>query len=127
MFGAGVASELAELLGSIRLVAGGVDVERLDVRAATEMVEQCAEAERILAALRVMAAARLEGAAIWRREGFRSVAAWMAAKTGSAVGPAVDALEMAGQLGPPASGDGGLPGRAAVGGAGVGDRRRRSR
>jgi len=100
MFGAGVASELAELLGSIRLVAGGVDVERLDVRAATEMVEQCAEAERILAALRVMAAARLEGAAIWRREGFRSVAAWMAAKTGSAVGPAVDALEMAGQLGP---------------------------
>ena len=99
MFGAGVDSELTELLGSVRLVAGGVDVERLDVRAAAAVVEQRAEAERILAALRVTAAARLEGAAIWRREGFRSVAAWMAARTGGAVGPAVDALEMAGQLG----------------------------
>jgi hypothetical protein len=98
MFDAGVESPLDELLGSIRLVASGLNVERLDVRAATAVVEQCAEAERILAALRVTAAATLQNSAVWRREGFRSVAAWMAAKTGTAVGPAIDAVEMAEQL-----------------------------
>ena len=35
---------------------------------------------------------------MWRREGYRSVAAWMAAKTGTAVGPAIAALEMAALL-----------------------------
>jgi hypothetical protein len=82
----------------IHLVVCGVDIDGLDVPAAARVVEQCAEAERVLAALRVMTAARLEGAAVWRGEGFRSVAAWMAAKTGTAVGPAIDAVEMAGQL-----------------------------
>ena len=61
-------------------------------------MEQCAEAERLLAALRVMAAATLEDKALWRREGFRSVAAWMASKTGTAVGPAIATMEMAGLL-----------------------------
>src|SRR5689334_8074698 len=72
MFGAGVDTRIDERLELIRLVAGGVAVERLDVRAAAAVVEQCAEAERILAALPVTAGARLEGAALWRREGFRS-------------------------------------------------------
>jgi hypothetical protein len=98
MFDAGVANPLDELLGLIHLVVCGVDIDGLDVPAAARVVEQCAEAERVLAALRVMTAARLEGAAVWRGEGFRSVAAWMAAKTGTAVGPAIDAVEMAGQL-----------------------------
>ena len=62
---------------------------------AARLVEQCAETERLLAALRVMVTAPLKDRAFWRREGFRSVATWMAAKTGTAVGPAVDALEMA--------------------------------
>ena len=52
------------------------------------MVEECAEAERLLAALRVVvAAATLEDKAVWRREGFRSAAAWMASKTGTAGRP----------------------------------------
>ena len=35
---------------------------------------------------------------MWRREGFTSLAAWMASKTGTPVGPAVASLEMAGLL-----------------------------
>src|SRR5207237_7685988 len=87
-----------EVLARIRRVAGGVDIENLDVAVAARLVEQCAEAERLLAALRVMVTAPLKDRAFWRREGFRSVANWMAAKTGTAVGPAVDALEMAERL-----------------------------
>jgi len=99
MFDAGIESPLDELLGLIRLGVGDIEADALDAGAAARVVEQCAEAERILAALRVSAAATLKSAALWRREGFRSVAAWMAAKTGTALGPAIDAVEMAGQLG----------------------------
>ena len=94
MFDAGVDTPLDELLPVIHSIAGSVDVEHLDVTLAARLVEQCAEAERVLAALRVLAAATLQDRAVWRREGFRSVAEWMASKTGGAVGPAIDALGM---------------------------------
>jgi Domain of unknown function (DUF222) len=98
MFGAGVDDPLDELLGSVRSVMSGVDVGGLDVPAAVQVVERCAEAERLFAALRVVATATLENTTVWRREGFRSVAAWMASKTGTPVGPAIATLEMAGLL-----------------------------
>jgi hypothetical protein len=98
MFDAGVDSPLDELLPFIRSVAGGVDINSLEVQTAARVVEQCAEAERLLAALRVFAASTLEDKALWRREGFRSAAHWMASKTGTAVGPAIATLEMVGLL-----------------------------
>jgi hypothetical protein len=82
----------------IRLVVGGVEVDGLDAQVAARLVEQCAEAERLLAALRVLATATLQDKALWRREGFRSAAAWMAAKTGTAVGTAISTMEMAERL-----------------------------
>jgi Domain of unknown function (DUF222) len=91
----GVESPLGELLALVRSVVGGVDVDGLDVPEAVRLVEECAEAERLLAALRVVVTVSLENKAVWRREGFRSVAAWMAAKAGTSVGPAVATLEMA--------------------------------
>src|SRR5690349_15556339 len=98
MFDAGVDTPLDGLLAEIHLVVGGFEPRDLDVAVGARVVEQCAEAERVLAALRVVVAAGLKDRLFWRREGFRSVAAWMAAKTGTAVGPAVDAVEMAEQL-----------------------------
>jgi hypothetical protein len=98
MFGAGVDSPLGELVSVVRSVVSGVGVARLEVPEAARVVEECAEVERLCAALRVVAAARLENAAVWRREGFRSLAHWMASKTGTSVGPAKDSLEMAGLL-----------------------------
>jgi hypothetical protein len=98
MFDAGVDSPLGEVLASVRSLVAGFEVDGLAAHEAAQVVEQCAEAERLLAALRVLAAATLEDKALWRREGFRSVAAWMASKTGAAVGPAVATMEMAALL-----------------------------
>jgi Asp-tRNA(Asn)/Glu-tRNA(Gln) amidotransferase B subunit len=98
MFDAGVESPLSELLPLVRSVVDGVDVGQLEVPEAARLVEECAEAERLFAALRVVVAATLENKAVWRREGFRSVAAWMASKTGTPVGPAIATLEMVGLL-----------------------------
>jgi hypothetical protein len=74
------------------------EFDQLDAPSAARLVEECAEAERVLAAIRVLATATLENKAWWRREGFRSAAAWMASKTGGPVGPAIATLEMAGLL-----------------------------
>ena len=97
MFDAGV-DPLGEVLAAVRSLVAGFEVDGLAADEAAQVVEDCAEAERLLAALRVMAAATLEDKALWRREGFRSVAAWMASKTGTAVGPAIASMEMAGLL-----------------------------
>jgi hypothetical protein len=98
MFDAGVDYPLGEVLAAVRSLVAGFEVEGLAAHEAAQVVEQCAEAERLLAALRVLAAATLEDKALWRREGFRSAAHWMASKTGTAVGPAIASLEMAGLL-----------------------------
>ena len=98
MFDAGVDGPLGAVVASVRSLVAGFEAEGLEALEAARVVEQCAEAERLLAALRVLAAATLEDKALWRREGFRSVAAWMASKTGSAVGPAIDTMEMAALL-----------------------------
>ena len=98
MFDAGVESPLGELLPLVRSMVSAVDVGELDVPEAVQLVEECAEAERLLGALRVVVAATLEKKAVWRREGFRSLAAWMASKTGTAVAPVIATLEMAGLL-----------------------------
>ena len=98
MFDNGVDSRLAAVLALIRPLVAGVDVEELDATDAARLVEECAEGERLLAALRVSAASSLQDKALWRREGFRSAAAWMASKTGTAVGPAIATMEMADQL-----------------------------
>jgi hypothetical protein len=93
MFDAGV-DPLGEVLAAVRSLVAGFEVDGLDAHEAAQVVEQCAEGERLLAALRGLAAGTLEDKALWRREGFRSVAAWMASKTGTAVGPAIATMEM---------------------------------
>ena len=97
MFDAGV-DPLDELLAAVRSLVAGFEVDGLDAQEAAQVVERCAEAERLLAFVRVSAALTLEDKALWRREGFRSVAAWMASKTGTAVGPAIATMEMAALL-----------------------------
>ena len=97
MFGAGV-DPLGEVLAAVRSLVAGFEADGLAAHEAAQVVEQCAEAERLLGVVRVLAAATLEDKALWRREGFRSVAHWMASKTGMAVGPAIATMEMVGLL-----------------------------
>jgi hypothetical protein len=98
MFDIGVESPLGAVLALIRPMVAEVDGDELDATDAARLVEECAEAERLLAALRVFATASLQDKTLWRREGFRSAAAWMASKTGTAAGPAIATMEMADQL-----------------------------
>jgi hypothetical protein len=97
MFDAGV-DPLDEVLAAIRSLVAGFEVDGLGAHEAAQVVERCAEGERLLGVLRVSAATTLDDKALWRREGFRSVAAWMASKTGTAVGPAIGTMEMVGLL-----------------------------
>ena len=57
MFGAGIESPLGELVALVRSLVAGVDVDGLDANDAARVVEECAEAERLLVALRVLTAA----------------------------------------------------------------------
>src|SRR5258706_11873183 len=98
MFDVGVEGPLDAVLVSIRSLVAGVDVDGLESLDAALVVERCAEAERLLAALRVSATATLADKALWRREGFRSAVAWMASKNGTAVGTAIATMEMADRL-----------------------------
>src|ERR1700704_2154905 len=98
MSAAGVDNPLDHVLSSIRSVMAEIDFDGLDAPIAARLVEQCADAERLLAALRVLATATLQDKALWRREGFRSAAAWMASKTGTAVGTAIRTMEMSDRL-----------------------------
>ena len=85
-------------MAAVRSLVAGFEVDGLDALEAAQVVEQCVEVERLLAFVRVTASATLEDKALWRREGFRSVAQWMASKTGTAVGPAIATMEMVGLL-----------------------------
>ena len=85
-------------MAAVRSLVAGFEADGLAAHEAAQVVEQCVEAERLLGAVRLLAATTLEDNALWRREGFRSVAAWMASKTGTAVGPAIATMEMAGLL-----------------------------
>ena len=57
MFDARVDGPLGELLAAVRSLVAGFEVDGLDASEAAQVVEQCAEGERLLAALRVLAAA----------------------------------------------------------------------
>src|SRR5437867_12865051 len=86
---------VVDVLGKLRPVVADLDVEALDGETAAGLVERFVQIELLAAAGRVLATQAVERSDRWRREGFRSAAAWMAAKTGTPLGPAVGALEMA--------------------------------
>jgi uncharacterized protein YbjQ (UPF0145 family) len=88
---------VVDVLGRLRPVVAELDVGALDGEVAAGLVELFVEVEQLAAAGRVLATLAVEPDR-WRREGFRSAAAWMASKSGRPVGPAIATLEMAGLL-----------------------------
>jgi hypothetical protein len=86
---------VVDVLGKLRPVVGELDVEALDPEEAAGLVELFVEVEQLAAAGRVLATRAVERGDRWRREGFRSAAAWMAAQAGTPVGPAIATMEMA--------------------------------
>jgi len=88
MFSAGVMDAL-ELL---RPLVAKLGVEPLGSDEAAELVDLGIEVERLGAAIKLIAADSV-GSERWQAAGFRSAAAWMAAKAGTPVGPAIRAME----------------------------------
>jgi hypothetical protein len=89
---------VVDILGRLRPVVGELDVKTLDSETAADLVELFVKIERLAVAGRVLAAQAVARGDRWRREGFRSAAAWMASKAGTPVGPAVATMEMTDQL-----------------------------
>ncbi|MDQ3945886.1 MAG: HNH endonuclease [Actinomycetota bacterium] len=86
---------VVDVLGRLRPVVAELDVKALDPEAAGQLVELLVEVEQLAAAGRVLATRAVERGDRWLREGFRSAAAWMAAQTGTPVGPALATMKMA--------------------------------
>ncbi|HEY3240852.1 MAG TPA: DUF222 domain-containing protein [Acidimicrobiia bacterium] len=86
---------VVDVLGKLRPVVGDLDVEALDPEVAAGLVGLFVEIEQLAAAGRVLATRAVERGDRWRREGFRSAAAWMAAQAGTPVRPAIATMEMA--------------------------------
>ncbi|MGH9042595.1 MAG: DUF222 domain-containing protein [Acidimicrobiia bacterium] len=84
-----------DVLGELRSLAAGLDVATLDPEAAAGLVEFAVAVENTAAAVRVLATRAVARGDQWRREGYRSPAAWMADRSGTPVGPAIATLEMA--------------------------------
>ena len=94
-----IASEqVAKATELLRGAVGGLDPEVLEGARAIKLVEAFAEAERLGAAGKALAARRVADSGAWRTSGEKSAAHWMAAATKTSVGAAVTTLETAGRL-----------------------------
>jgi len=83
-----------------RIVATAPDVEPSRMRGADaeRLVEKIAKAERVLAAVRTVAARRVEESNVWQSRGFRRAEDWMAKVSGISLGEAKVTLQTARRL-----------------------------
>jgi hypothetical protein len=89
---------LAALKAARREVArhlAAADPDRVTTAQAAELVELFAEIERLGAAGRVVYTKRAAESTVWRDQGHRSAASWMAEKTKTGMGDAIATLETA--------------------------------
>ena len=89
---------LKRLLSSARSVVSSLDQAPLSDDDAVSLVELFAELERLSVAGRSLASRRVAESKIWQREGHRTAADWVAAKTGSKIAEARDSLQLARRL-----------------------------
>jgi hypothetical protein len=80
---------------SLRKFVTGFEPGRFSGDQAATLVRKLAEVERLAAAGKALAAARVDESNRWRRDGHRSAAHWMAAQTGSSVRGAIEAIDTA--------------------------------
>jgi uncharacterized protein DUF222 len=89
---------LQDALTAAKAAADDVDLGRVSGPDAAALVVMLTEAERVLAAVRTLASRRLEKSKAWQKDGHRTAAEWVAAKTGTLVGQAIGVLETGRQL-----------------------------
>jgi len=91
-------SELRAAVGCLRKSLVGVDARSLSAEQAAEVIGVLTETERMAAAAKMAAVRVVERSKLWRSQGHRTAAHWMAAATGVPVGQAVGMVETARRL-----------------------------
>jgi len=69
------------------------DPDRVTTSQAAEIVTMCGEVERFVLATKVLFSNRAAQGITWRNEGHRSAASWMAERSGTGIGDAINAIE----------------------------------
>jgi len=82
-------------VAEVEAIARAVDSACLDGRDAAALVELAARGERMWASVKARGAHRVEETRVWRDDGHRSAAHWVADTTGETVGAAARTLETA--------------------------------
>ncbi len=90
--------QIAEAKRLLKELVAQLQPETFDGAAAAQLVEEFTAIERIAAAGKALSAARVAQSGVWRREGDRSPARWMARTTGTSVGHALGVLQTAEQV-----------------------------
>ncbi|MGZ4121398.1 MAG: DUF222 domain-containing protein [Actinomycetota bacterium] len=86
-------ASLRRVLADLRAAVASVDPALVRAEDAVALLDLVVQAERACAAARTMLGARAVRANIWKREGHRSEASWLASKAGVTVGRAIGSIE----------------------------------
>lgn len=86
---------VSSLIAALRAAVASLDASSLTAADAMALVETFAEGERLCAAGRTLATARVQDTRAWRGTGHRSAAHWVASRTHSTVTAAMASLETA--------------------------------
>ena len=89
---------LSKAIDAVSGYLGDLDPDCMTTEQAAQTYRQFSELRRLCAAGEILLAARTAESVVWKDEGHRSPAEWMAAADGTAVGEAVSALETASRL-----------------------------
>jgi hypothetical protein len=76
----------------------GLDPDVLEAKSAARLTEAFARLERLSSAGKALAARRMADSGVWRKDGERSPAHWLAKRAGTSVGQAVATIETAQRL-----------------------------
>jgi Domain of unknown function (DUF222) len=91
-------SDLEHAIGVLRRSVIGLEPQYLSAEEAKGLVRLFSEGERVCAAGKTLAVRQIDRSRVWRAEGHRSAAHWMAQETGVSVGQAVGTVETARRL-----------------------------
>ena len=90
---------LRRVAEDLKAAVSTLEPERLSGPDAGRLLEVFAEIEKLAMGGKLLSARRVESSNVWRRNGHRSAAAQVAEATGTGLGPAINALQAARQVG----------------------------
>ncbi len=96
--GRAVSEELAEVVEAAKRIVAESEPAIFEGKDASRIMEMFAEGERVMAAGKALWARRVAESGAWRASGERSAAHYLAIKTGTSVGQAVNVIETASRL-----------------------------